>query len=84
MELIIHKEASSLIKQMLMRVVNTIYATQNIQEEIQYNFDRVWEAMVILYGEKNDYVEKKGIIKRVDNFRLRQISCMIDAMGIGN
>lgn len=25
--------------------------------------------MVILYGEKNDYVEKKGIIKRVENLR---------------
>jgi hypothetical protein len=49
--------------------VNTIYATEDIREEIQYNFDRVWEVMVILYGERNDYVEKKGIIKRVENLR---------------
>jgi hypothetical protein len=50
MELIIHKEASNLIKPMLMRVVNTL-STNDIEEDIEYNFDRVWEAIVILYGE---------------------------------
>ena len=49
--------------------MNTIYATEDIREDIQYNFDRVWEVMVILYGEKNDYVNKKGISKRVENLR---------------
>ena len=47
-----------------------------------YCFDRVWEVMVIVYADAEEYVGKKCLGKRVEEIKIGKMEKMFETMNI--
>lgn len=49
---------------------------------MNHSYDKVWEALVILYGVSNPYTESKGINSRIEKIMGGNIEALLEELSI--